>query len=202
MATNTEFTEQPICTSSREYQKLKIEQLQSLHLPADEYQKEFDTVTEKVCLCEGLCASAYLKYEISKPKESKAVAICPGPNLAYFSRVYSLDEMVKHIYGVTNLLDKVKRPNMFIKELNLYIDYLKADIHAQLKTLNDKKVKQLTKFKSQLQAGIDYYKNLFTESASYTSQLMEECIHDLLVSERQLNELQISYTTITEQVLS
>ena len=191
LCTNTEFTEQPICTASREYQHLKIQQVQSLDLPAAEYQKEFDTITEKICLCEGLCSSTYIKYAISKPRENTAVAICPGPNLAYFSRIYSLDEMVSHIYGAGNLLDKVKRPNMFIKELNLYIDYLQADLQAQFKNLNDKKVKQLNKFKLQLQEGICYYKGLFADSAIQTSLVLQDWINELMLSEKQLNSITI-----------
>ena len=42
LAFNTEFTEQPICTASRQYQKLKKEQLQSLNLPAKVYEKQLE----------------------------------------------------------------------------------------------------------------------------------------------------------------
>ena len=35
LVSNTEFTEEPICTASSKYQKLKINQLQSLNLPAE-----------------------------------------------------------------------------------------------------------------------------------------------------------------------
>ena len=191
LCTNNEFTAQPICTASREYQHLKIEQLQALQLPDEEYEQEYNVVTEKICLCEGLCSSTYIKYDISKPKENKAVAICPGPNLAYFSRTYSLDEMVKHIYGNTDLLDKIKRPHMFIKELNLYIDYLQSDIQTHLKDLNDKKKKHLFKFKTQLQEGIDYYRNLFTDSTSLTSVLLQEWYNELTVSETKLDSIVI-----------
>jgi len=163
LCTNTEFTEQPICTASREYQHLKIKQLQLLALPEEEHQEQFNIITEKICLCEGLCSSAYLKYNINKPKESTAVSICPGPNMAYFSRIYSLEEMVSHIYGRLDLLENIKRPHVFIKELNLYIDYLQADLEKHLKDLNDKKRKHLDKFKAKLQEGIAYYKQLFTE---------------------------------------
>ncbi|RYD89836.1 MAG: hypothetical protein EOP54_24940, partial [Sphingobacteriales bacterium] len=55
LVTNTEFTEQPICTASRQYQHLKIEQLQNAELEPGELQKQIDTITEKICLCEGLC---------------------------------------------------------------------------------------------------------------------------------------------------
>ena len=161
LCTNTEFTVQPICTASREYQRLKINQLDTLQLPKTAYEQHLNTITEKICLCEGLCASVYLKDKIIKPKESIAVAICPGPNLAYFSNTYTLQEMVHHIYGKLDLLEKVKRPHFFIKELNLYIEYLQKEIQDHIKDLNDKKLKQLTKFKAQLLAGVDYYKSLF-----------------------------------------
>jgi len=191
LVTNTEFTEQPICTASREYQNLKIKQLQSLALDNDAYNKQFDAVTEKICLCEGLCSSTYLKYELNKPKENTAVAICPGPNLAYFDRIYSLEEMVNHIYGNVNLLDKIKRPNIFIKELNLYIDYLQTDMQAQLKEISEKKRKQLNQFKTQLLDGIAYYKQLFMETANNTSILVLEAYNELVASEDKLNCLNI-----------
>jgi hypothetical protein len=187
LCTNTEFTLQPICTASREYQNLKINQLQASGLYADDYQEQYNAVTEKICLCEGLCSSVYIKYNISKPKENKAVAICPGPNLAYFNRAYTLDEMVKHIYGKLDLLVKIKRPHMFINELNLYIDYLQKDVQSHLHQLNDKKRKQFEKFKSQLQSGIDYYKQVFNALPEQASLLMM----DLTISEGKLKCISI-----------
>jgi hypothetical protein len=191
LVTNTEFTDQPICTASREYQNLKIKQLQSLQLSEDEYRQQFDTVTEKICLCEGLCSSVYIKNEISKPKENKAVAICPGPNLAYFSRICSLEEMVNHIYGRLDLLDKIKRPHLFIKELNLYIDYLQQDLKAHIKDLNDKKRKNLNNFKVQLQEGINYYKQLFEKWPDDASDLLQIAYDELTVSEYKLKAILI-----------
>ncbi|MDB5123583.1 MAG: hypothetical protein JWP94_1712 [Mucilaginibacter sp.] len=192
LVTNTEFTEKPICTASREYQNLKIKQLRSLQLTIDEYMEQFEAVTEKICLCEGLCSSAYIKYQISKPKENKAVAICPGPNLAYFSRIYSLDEMVKHIYGKIDLLDKIERPHIFIKELNLYIEYLQKDIKTHLKDLSDKKRKQLDGFKAQLQEGVNYYKQLFSEWPDQTSAKLKGWCEELIASETLLNSTLVS----------
>jgi hypothetical protein len=51
------------------------------------------------------------------------VAICPGPNLAYFSRKLSLHDMVDHIYGRKNVIERNDRPHMFVKELRLYLKY-------------------------------------------------------------------------------
>ncbi|MEH3115278.1 hypothetical protein [Pedobacter terrae] len=189
LCNNTEFTEQAICTASREYQHLKIKSLQMAGLPAEEYEKHFNEATGKVCLCEGLCSSTYLKYNILKPKENKSVAICPGPNLAYFSDVYSLDEMVGHIYGKNNLLTQVDRPHVFIKELNLYIDYLQEDIKKQLQHFSDKKIKQLNGFRLQLAEGINYYKKLFSEIADQASDDINQLYEQLARAKTKLDTL-------------
>ncbi len=192
LVSNTEFTEQPICTASREYQNLKITALQEMNLPETDYQQQYNAVVEKVCLCEGLCASTYLKNEMLKPRESKAVSICPGPNLAYFSGKYSLAEMVDHIYGRENLLKEVSRPNLFINELHLYLDYLKKDIAAQMTALNDKKVKHYQKFSSQLQEGINYYKALVPDLKLKTQTAVHEIQNQLVEAEKVLSKISIA----------
>lgn len=191
LVSNTEFTSEPICTASRKYQNLKIKQLNGLNLDETSYKKQFDQITEKVCLCEGLCNASYIKYDILKPKENKAVAICPGPNLAYFSQTYSLEEMAKHIYGKLDLLAQIKRPHFLIKELNLYIDYLQTEIQNHVVDFNEKKKKSLLNFKQQLQEGISYYKDLYTQIATQTSFLKEMNYNDLLASEAKLQNTTI-----------
>ncbi|WP_207533022.1 hypothetical protein [Desertivirga arenae] len=163
LVSNTEFTSDPICTASREYQKLKLEELDKLDLPENEYKRRFNNITEKLCLCVGLCTSAILKNDMLKPRENRAVAICPGPNTAYFNDIYTLNELVGHIYGRTDLLKDIKRPNLFIKELHLYVDYLKKDIENNEGNLNDKKLKQLENFRSELLRGIAYYRSLLPQ---------------------------------------
>lgn len=186
LCTNTEFTDLPICTASREYQNLKLKELQKQGLPEEVYKRQFDTITEKICLCEGLCASTYLKNGMLKPKENKAVSICPGPNLAYFSGKYSLKEMIQHIYGKTDLLDSVSRPNLFINELNLYVDYLKKDIALQLDELSAKKAKYFTKFKEQLLQGIAYYQELIPELKKQSNVAISEMQQQLQQAENSL----------------
>lgn len=189
LSTNTEFTEQPICTASRKYQNLKIKELQAVGLSAESYKVKFEQITEKICLCEGLAASAYLKNGILKPKENKAVAICPGPNIAYFTGIFSLDEMVSHIYGKLNLLNDVERPNLFVNELNLYMEYLKKEISRQLQEINDKKAKYISKFKEQLQNGIDYYKQLIPKITDQTEVYRNNMLKELLEIETKLKHL-------------
>jgi hypothetical protein len=186
LSTNTEFTETPICTASREYQHLKITELDKQELEPSVYKDRFEAITEKVCLCEGLCTSAYIKNKLLKPRENTAVSICPGPNLSYFSRIYSLKEMVSHIYGREEITFKMSRPNLFINELNLYVDYLKKDISLQLKDLNTKKAKYFEKFSEQLFKGIEYYRSLIPELKLSTMIQVQELQNQLINAEVKL----------------
>lgn len=190
LVSNTEFTDEPICTASREYQNLKIKELDTLQLDTDTYKKRFDEITEKTCLCVGLCSSVYLKNDMLKPRENKAVSICPGPNLAYFSGTFSLEEMVKHIYGKINLLRNANRSHMFINELNLYIDYLKKDITIYMSDINAKKEKQLLKFKEQLQQGIQYYHTILPKLTD-NIHFLDELKRELFLSEEKLQNISL-----------
>jgi hypothetical protein len=160
LVSNTEFTKDPICTASRQYQQLKINQLQSLDLPAQELAIRVEKVVEKSCLCEDLAASPFVGGETGVTRAPHAVAVCPGPNLAYFSRIATLEEMVGHIYGRLQLMSDSDRPNLFINELRLYVDYLKTQIGKSLESLTTNEQRHLTTFRENLQAGIDYYRSL------------------------------------------
>lgn len=173
---NTEFTEEPICTASRQYQELKIEQLKAQNLSPEEYEKAYAKITEPECLCVGLSASTKESKGISVAAAEK-VTVCPGPNLAYFSNVSSMKEMVGHIYGKVNLLEKAKRPHMFMKELSMYLDIFKERTEQFLKNPEDKKEeKQLAKFRKNLDDGIDYYRQLFQEKKDDIARDLEKLV--------------------------
>ena len=161
LAFNTEFTTEPICTASRKYQQLKIAQLQSMNLPAKDYEKQLTGITAKECLCVGLSNAAALAYEIMFVKNLSAVNICPGPNIAYFDKVVSLKTMVDYIYGRTNIMDYTNRPNMFIAELSLYINFIREQLENEdLAELDVKRKKYYVEYFKNMQEGIAYYKNL------------------------------------------
>lgn len=191
LVSNTEFTAEPICTASRKYQNLKINELKAKEISAEEYALQYEKIVEKACLCEGLTASVYIKNDILNKKESKAVSICPGPNTAYFKRTYTLEEMVKHIYGKVNLLEGVKRPHLYINELKLYIDYFKKDIENSINEINTKNTKRLERFREQLLNGINYYQNLLPELAKQKN----------LVHERMEQELKEFQTLLTKMII-
>lgn len=188
LASDTEFTTAPICTASREYQHKKIAQLEGMALSPEEHATALTRITEKDCLCEGLTSSVFLKEDISLSHGLSAVTICPGPNLQFFSGVFTLREMVDHIYGCTNLLNNLYRPNMFINELGLYVDHLKKEVARGARDLNKKHLDFVTNFRNNLLDGINYYKDLVPEfkkeTSSYLQRMKDELAHyqELLTS--------------------
>lgn len=187
LVSNTEFTTEPICTASRQYQNLKIQQIVSMDLSAADRNQQVQAITEKLCLCEGLSTATLIKNNLIKTNENHAVSICPGPNLAWFSKVYSLDEMVNHIYGRTDLLANVDRPNMFINELDLYLAHYEKDMEINALIGNEKKQKYLAKFKDQLLAGIAYYQALIPKLTHQTDSHKQTVTTHLKAIATQLN---------------
>lgn len=162
LALNHEFTTNSICTASRQYQDLKIKELKEQELDEDQYQAALKGIEVKECLCAGLAASALVLNNINTKSDGTAVSICPGPNLAYFSKVLSLREMVRHIYGETNAVSSTSRPHMFIKELMLYVQHFKGQVDKLFPAdLNTKRLRYLKSFKDHLLEGVDYYKSFF-----------------------------------------
>lgn len=161
LAFNTEFTEKPICTASQKYQKLKIAQIEAAGFEENEQEKQINEVLEKECICVGLSNAASINYEAPFVKKLNAVSICPGPNLANFSQVVSLQTMVDHIYGRVNIMTNPERPHVFIAELKLYINYLKEQLTDVLLQNRDAKLKKyISNFYQNLQDGITYYRQL------------------------------------------
>lgn len=127
LVSNTEFTEEPICTASTQYQLLKIRQIEESARSQEEKDAEKEKVLEKSCLCTDLGAGALIRLGIVKPSYGRQ-AICPGPNIAWFDRRYTLEEMTDHIYGRGPSLVPSDRPHMFAKEMTMYVDYLEERI--------------------------------------------------------------------------
>ncbi|RPI05623.1 MAG: hypothetical protein EHM64_05815 [Ignavibacteriae bacterium] len=191
LVSNTEFTTEPICTASSQYQELKIEQLKKQNLPPDVLEQKIAKVVAKACLCEDLAASGLINSNGHGPVKERAVAVCPGPNLAYFSKIASLEEMVGHIYGRIQLMTDPDRPNLFINELRLYVDYMKDEIQKRLETWNVKEQKYFNTFKMNLQDGINHYKSLIPNLLEESDRYRETMRKELLELERELTEIMI-----------
>ncbi|NBB18637.1 hypothetical protein GVN20_04640 [Runella sp. CRIBMP] len=179
LVANTEFTEIPICAASRQYQHLKINQLKEQNLSPEVYEAQLAEVTEKDCLCEGLGASALLSEGLKPAHNLNAVTICPGPNLAYFSGVFTLQQMVDHIYGRLNLLNSVKRSNLFVNELRMYVKYFDDELKKSADNLTTKKVRYLQLFQNNLLQGVAYYKELLPSLKNEAERYLEEMKEEL-----------------------
>ena len=176
LALNKDLDDRGICTASKKYQDVKLNKLyQYQHLMGvTEFEKLKTIITEKSCLCVGLVNAAYLENDIEIKGQEQGVVICPGPNLAYFNQEISLSDMVKHIYGSANVMNHVNRPHVFIKELQLYVAYLKNDIaDVSMGTITSGQIKKWHTFRNNLFAGIQYYMNLFGNSTYFKTDTLK-----------------------------
>ncbi|KFF12140.1 hypothetical protein IW15_11255 [Chryseobacterium soli] len=172
LALSKEFSPKGTCTASKKYQDIKLKELKEDNtISPEQYEKRQAAITEKACLCIGLVNAAYMEQDLPIKGEKQGVVICPGPNLAFFDKEVSLSEMVNHIYGNTNILADHERPNMFINELKMYIDYLKKEIADSFAPITPSQVKKWNAFKKNLFEGIAYYHTLFTASSFFKTDL-------------------------------
>lgn len=174
LVTNTEFTATPICTASKEYQTLKIEEVGGIA------SAQARKIAVKECICHqlGNGATEYIRQETAKLKGEPApesrnlpVSICPGPNIVWFDRYYSLQEMIDHIYGRIPSLVPVRRPHCFAAELDMYLEFfekLREETHPE----NAKDVQKLDTFRVNLAANLAWYRQwLSIRSALETENL-------------------------------
>lgn len=188
---NTEFTEQSICTASRQYQNLKLKELENSNLSDQELKRKSEKILEKECLCEGLAVPAALANGIEKAKQLKAVSICPGPNLAYFSGTFSLKEMIDHIYGRSIALNNLNREHMFINELEMYVNHLRKEIDESFEELTVKQIKHLEGFKSSLLDGVNFYKEIFQKMRLETVEFRQKSLKILELYRDEIAEIRI-----------
>lgn len=166
LALSKEHDEKGMCTASKKYQDIKLEELNNKKdtISISEFEKIKTKITDKSCLCVGLVNASYLENDIKIKGQQQGIVICPGPNLAYFDKEISLANMVKHIYGNANVMTDENRPNVFVKELKMYVDYLRNEISEYTNELSAGQIKKWNLFKTNLLAGIEYYEDLFSST--------------------------------------
>ena len=152
LVSDKQYTDKPICKASQQFQKIKVAEVASMAIPENEKDELLNAVYVKVCLCDHLANGALIKLGIS-PKTKSPQSICPGPNIVWFNRQYSLKEMTDHIYGRGESLVSEDRPHMFCQELELYVNYFEKLIGTMGTT--EAEIKYLEIFKENLEKGID-----------------------------------------------
>jgi hypothetical protein len=192
LALSKEYDPHGICTASKKYQDIKLEQLEAKKnsISSDEFEKSKIKITEKSCLCVGLANASYLENDIKIKGQAQGVVICPGPNLAYFDQEVSLKEMIQHIYQGKSVI-RTERPNLFIKELKMYITYFRNEIQSISGELTAAQLKKWNSFKSNLLDGIEYYKNLFESTSVFKGHLdqLDSCKSELVGIKIPVSEL-------------
>lgn len=193
LESNTEFTENPICTASTQYQLLKINQINESDVSDEQKEKARNKVLDKACLCDHLGNGALISLGILKEHRAPQ-AICPGPNIAWFDRQYSLREMTDHIYGRLKLVPD-ERPHMFAKEMIMYVDYLEELMDQSEDPVAD--MKSLTRFKNNLEKGMEYCEAIAT-SEPYEGENLSSILRTV---EEQQTRLQSIFEKFEEKVL-
>lgn len=172
LVTNTEFTPLPICTASKEYQAKKMELVGGVE--SDEARK----VAVKECICHQLGNGAleFLRQENAALKGEPApeprltpVSVCPGPNLVWFDRTYTLSEMVDHIYGRIPSLVPEDRPHCFAAEIDLYLAHyekLCAEAHPE----NLKQAQEIETFRVNMAANLAWCRQWLSVRSAYEGE--------------------------------
>jgi hypothetical protein len=172
LALSKEHDDKGLCMASKKYQDIKLEELEAKKddISSNEFDKIKNKITEKACLCVGLVNAAYLENDIKIKGQQQGIVICPGPNLAYFDTEISLADMVKHIYGNASVMTDANRPNVFVKELRMYVEYLRNEISEYTNELSSGQIKKWNSFKNNLLEGINYYQNLFDTTEFFKNE--------------------------------
>ncbi|TDE30398.1 hypothetical protein E0I61_05230 [Flavobacterium ranwuense] len=191
LALNKEYSNKGMCMASKKYQDIKLGELnqQKDSISEADFNNAKGKITEKACLCVGLANASLIENNIQLKGEVQGVIVCPGPNLAYFDRVVSLSDMVKHIYGNISIINTA-RPNVFIKELQMYVAYFKEQIATASSEISVAQLKKLHTFKENLIAGIEYYKKLLSEN-DFFEQTKNEIQSQLEFHSNMLNAIPI-----------
>ncbi|MAW21213.1 MAG: hypothetical protein CMD16_02315 [Flavobacteriales bacterium] len=187
LALSDEYGREGVCTASRLYQKNKIDE-----------QGISDQITEKTCLCMGLAATAVINYEV-QTRESKGVSICPGPNMAYFDKELTLQDMSYHIYTGNDDVVRGDRPNMFVNELGMYLTYLADKIDEHKENWGRKSAKYLNAFTLNMNEGIAYYNELFSSIGDTFSSVKESAFDSLNEAKESMHKMGEEINSLIEE---
>jgi len=98
--------------------------------------------------------------------------------------------MIDHIYGKINLISDSSRPNFFIKELSINIDYFINKFEESIKPFSANTESFLKTYSTNLFEGIRYYKKLIPDILEETDKIKQIMRDELEALEYKL----LSYT--------
>ena len=89
-----------------------------------------------------------------------------GQTLRTLRKSRRLEEMIGHIYGRLSLITNQHRPHMLIRELMLYVEYLRKETTLFSLNLSARRPNYFREFRENLLAGISFYRELADQFAS------------------------------------
>lgn len=183
---SSQLTGAPLCMASNPFQTRKREDILQSDMSAEQKRDEINLLSEKVCLCVHLANGALSALDIIKGGETVPKAVCPGPNIAYFNREYSLAEMVDHIYGRGKSLVSSDRPHMFSQEVELYVTYFEKLLNTM--EMNEAGKSYLKVFMENLENGIDFILSI-AERKPYEGENLETVVSFVLNQRERLHTI-------------
>ena len=97
------------------------------------------------------------------------------------------------------MMTRTDRPNMFIKELKIYLDFLKNKIDEINGTLTTKQEKYFLNFITNLKEGIHYYSGLFSSLKGVFENARSSIIRELEENSSILNLLRVRVENLSLQ---
>jgi len=175
---NTEFGGTPECTASATYQGKKLASIDADKTLTNEEQLAAKAdVVEKACICFDLSGGALHQYHM---KGAPPTAVCPGPNLAWFDRQYTLDEMIDHIYGRIDLLKTKTRPHVFVNEMKLYVEYLKEELARTRLKLANHPPAYFEAYRQNLLDGVEFYRERIKDRLRHGREAFDHGLENLV----------------------
>ena len=146
--------------ASREYQVQKLAHLDEEGYNPEQLAVVREDVLAKTCLCRDLAGGVEEKNNF---KNRSHTSVCTGPNIVNFSRLASLREMVDHIYGRNQLISQPDRPHVFVREAELYVEFVQSELDRFALDLSARTPKYFEEFRANLLEGLDFYRDLADE---------------------------------------
>ena len=146
-----------------------------------------------------LANGALSALDIIKGGENVPKAVCPGPNIAYFDREYTLIEMVNHIYGRGKSLVSSDRPHMFSQEVEIYVNYFEKLLNTM--ELNAAGKSYLKIFLENLENGIDFILSI-AERKPYEGENLETVVSFVLNQRERLRAISRKGLQTTEALIA
>jgi hypothetical protein len=156
IALDHEYGKVPLCKAARGYQRRKLADLDASDDPAKELVRA--RILAPTCICHDLGGDV---KELRGIEQDTTPSICPGPNVRWFKREFTLDELVGHIYGRTDVLrEAVNRPHQLVAEAELYVEFLERELAVHGTTLGERTPAYFKKFVANFKAGLAHTRTL------------------------------------------